>query len=341
MTGSETTGRETNETRPSSPPGLRVVGPTGLADGASVDEPRTLEPPDVTRPTRLRAGDSVGQVVQATIAGSVARLLALDAGVRLGDDAELVHQARVAARRLRSDLRTFGSLLEPEWDALLRSELRWIGDELGVVRDAEVLDDLLRGKVVQLGGPDRAAAGPVLDRLLARRHDARAHLLQSMRSARYAALLDRLVDAARAPRLLPAASAPAAEALPALVAASWTDLRRAIGALAPHPADAALHAVRIRAKRCRYAAEAAAAIVGKRARSFARAVAAVQDVLGAHQDAVVARMWLRDAAAGATGAEAFVLGELAGLVRVDEQATRDAWPAAWKAASRKKLRAWL
>ena len=47
-----------------------------------------------------------GRVIRNALAGSVARLIAHDPGVRLGDDPEDVHQARVAMRRLRSDLRT-------------------------------------------------------------------------------------------------------------------------------------------------------------------------------------------------------------------------------------------
>ena len=40
------------------------------------------------------------------------RLIANDPGVRLGKDPESVHQARVATRRLRSDLRTFRPILD-------------------------------------------------------------------------------------------------------------------------------------------------------------------------------------------------------------------------------------
>ncbi len=52
--------------------------------------------------------------------------------------------------------------------------------------------------------------------------------------------------------------------------------------------DEQLHDLRIRAKRCRYAAEAAAAATGKNAAKFAREVAALQEVLGELHDAVVA-----------------------------------------------------
>ena len=53
-----------------------------------------------------------GDVVRRALSTSVIRLLRHDPGVRLGIDAEDVHQARVATRRLRSDLRTFQPLLD-------------------------------------------------------------------------------------------------------------------------------------------------------------------------------------------------------------------------------------
>jgi CheY-like chemotaxis protein len=59
---------------------------------------------------------------------------------------------------LRSDLRTFRPLLEPDWDAALRDELRWLGAELGAVRDTEVLLGLLREKANRLAPPERRTA---------------------------------------------------------------------------------------------------------------------------------------------------------------------------------------
>jgi CHAD domain-containing protein len=99
-----------------------------------------------------------------------------------------------------------------------------------------------------------------------------------------------------------------------------------------------LHRVRILAKRARYAAEAVLPVFGKRARAFARAMAAVQDVLGEHQDAVVAGEWLR---AHATGTGAFVAGELVAIERRAGEDARDEWPRVWASARRKKLRRWM
>jgi CHAD domain-containing protein len=300
---------------------------------------RALAAPEVSPPTGVGEHSSAGDVVHAAIASSVHRLLVHDPGARLGDDPEQVHQARVATRRLRSDLRTFAPLLDPDWNRELREELKWLGRELGAVRDTEVLLELLRAKAADLGARDAKTADGIIGRLVRRWEDARVELLDAMRSDRYAALLDRLVAAAREPRLADEAARPAVEVLPDLARKPWRHLRRDVEALAEDPPDDQLHAVRIRAKRARYAAEAVAPALGPAVRDFAKAVAKLQDVLGDHQDAVVATQWLRDVAHDTDSPdEEFVAGMLAGFLRPVERETRAAWPKAWKKTLRRRLR---
>jgi CHAD domain-containing protein len=306
--------------------------------------PRATAPPDlvVTAPRHIT---TIPEVVQAAIAASVAKLLERDPGVRLGDDIESVHQARVATRRLRSHLRTFRSLLEPEWTAALREELRWLGSELGAVRDADVQLERLQERADTLTGADHRAALQMVEGLAAQRSDARDELLRALRTPRYVELLDRLVDAAHHPRLalrVAGEDGSDVDVLRGLVRAPWGHLRRAVHELGDDPPDQALHDVRIRAKRARYAAEAVEPVFGKHARQFVERVTRVQDVLGEHQDAVVAATWLREAAAasGDVGV-AFAAGLLAAVEHRAAQDARDAWPAAWHKASDKKLRDWL
>jgi CHAD domain-containing protein len=129
--------------------------------------------------------------------------------------------------------------------------------------------------------------------------------------------------------------------LPRLVRRPWRHLRQAVDALGDDPDDEALHEVRIRSKRLRYAAEAAAPVIGRPAKRLASAVALVQGVLGDLNDAVVAEQWLRQAAKSAAPSTALVAGELITVERGEQQAGRNMWAKPWKAASDKKLRAWL
>ena len=168
-----------------------------------------------------------------------------------------------------------------------------------------------------------------------------------MRSERYLALLDQLVAASQAPKFADAVHDLAiddlaiddldGDELSDFVRKPWRKLRRAVDALGPDSPDHDLHVARIAAKRCRYAAEAVAPALGKEVRTFAKAIADLQDVLGEHQDAVVAGEWLRENSDGA----GFVAGELAATEHFAALAARDQWPAVWKRARRKKLRRWM
>ena len=134
----------------------------------------------------------------------------------------------------------------------------------------------------------------------------------------------------------------AADAVPALVRRPWKRLARAVKELPDVPADEQLHAVRILAKHTRYAAEAAAGVIGKPATVFAKQIAAVQTVLGDHQDACVTEDWLRRAAPKTRSTrEAMVIGQLIGLQRAEAHAKRALWPDVWARASDPALRSWL
>ncbi len=291
--------------------------------------------PDVDRDTTM------SQLVHHAFARSVSQIMRHDSGVRLGDNPEDVHQFRVGIRRLRSDLRTFASLFEPDWVAGLRAELAWVGGEIGSVRDTDVLIDRLRSQAMTLPESDAAAIALLLERLGDQRDRQWTAALDTLRSPRYDALIDALVDTAcRPPFHDNNATGAARKHVVPLVRRQWRRLVSGVNALGDDPPDDALHHVRILAKRCRYAAEATTPSVGKQAARFAAAVADLQTVLGDHQDTVVADAWLRAAAAAAPDI-GVAAGELIAIQRAERARLRESWPEAWKAASAKELRRWL
>jgi len=108
-----------------------------------------MEPSDWPQaPARLPKRPSAADVVRVAIQRDIGRIVAHEPLVRLratiGRDDTAVHQMRVGCRRLRSDMRTFGALLDRPWASKLRSELKWVADGLGAARDAEVLRARLR-----------------------------------------------------------------------------------------------------------------------------------------------------------------------------------------------------
>ncbi len=183
----------------------------------------------------------------------------------------------------------------PPW----RIDLRWLGGAVGAVRDCDVLAGLLRAGVDALAPEDTASATQLLGHLATERNCARDQVLGALRSARYDALLESLVAGAGHVPFARRRDGDrfAARTVVARTRRRWRQLRRAVGDLAAVPTDADLHQVRILAKECRYAAEAAAPVVGPPARRFADAIATVQTVLGDHQDTVIVEAWLRDVVA--------------------------------------------
>ncbi len=299
--------------------------------------PRATAPPEVA-PIVLDNAATIGDLIRHTIAQSVASLMRHDPGVRLGDDVEDVHRARVATRRLRSQLRTFRDSLDPAWTTSLRDELRWLGTNLGTVRDKQVMSQRLRSRSAALPSDDASVIGELADELQNESEEARATLVLDMRSDRYIDLIERLVEASRAPVLIGQGQQPAAMAIPALAHRDWKRLRKSVSRLPQSTADAELHRIRILAKRVRYAAEAARPVTGKPAARLADRAAALQDVLGDHQDSVTTRRWLRQVG---QGMRAFVAGELSALERDAAARDRARWQKTWKKLDRKRLKKWM
>ncbi|MFJ6152908.1 CYTH and CHAD domain-containing protein [Micromonospora profundi] len=307
--------------------------------------------PDLVAPGELPADATAGDVVTEAVRKEVRRLLAHDPLVRLrvpgggGDSA--VHQMRVAIRRLRSDLRTFKPLLRRSWSSPLRAELRWLAEHLGAARDAEVLRARLRrtANADPLSPLDQDAVDRLDKALAKRQRQALAAIDKALRSARYLALVDALVLAARAPRFTRRAAEPAARTLPALVARPWKRLTGPDGVegLDPLGPDDRWHTVRKEAKQARYAVNAVLPAVGKDARRLSRALAQVQDVLGEHQDAAVAAdTWLALAADRPGDHKlAVVAGRLAERERETVRQMRAQFPAAWHRATRRRRTRWL
>lgn len=302
---------------------------------------RASRPAEVVVPD-LGAHPGPDKLARHALAGSVVQLLQQDASVRLGDDEEGVHKFRVATRRLRSDLGTFIDSLDGEQAGWLREELRWLGNEVGRVRDNHVLAGNLQRAIDALPADDVALAQHLLKRLRRQAQNARESMLAALRSERYDLLLDGLVRVAGSGLPLPEdalqrSSKRDAGIMNNLVRKRWRRLADAVDALGDDPPDAALHDVRIKAKRCRYTAEAVTPVAGERAARFAVAVSRLQTVLGDHQDTVVAERWLREAA-DAMPVSRLVAGELIAHQRAERARLRAEWPSVWTTVSAKRLR---
>ncbi|WP_230565965.1 CYTH and CHAD domain-containing protein [Saccharothrix luteola] len=283
-------------------------------------------------------GKSAGDVVLAYLREQADALKQQDPRVRRGED-DAVHQMRVATRRMRSALQAFGTIVERDDTRELTDELKWLAGVLGEARDLEVLRTRFEDHVAGLD--DELVLGPVHAQLT--RHfaplEAAAHeaALAALDSERYFALLDAVDALVAEPPFTPAADARAAKALPDLVDKTYRRLaKRAEGA---HD-DVELHEARKAAKRLRYAVEVSEPRIGKRAKAYRKKVKAVQELLGEHQDGVLARPVLRELGAKAQldGENGFTFGLLHGLETAAAQRVEDRFPAAWRGLGKPKLR---
>lgn len=266
------------------------------------------------------------------------RLVASEPVIVAGDDPEGVHQARVACRRIRSALRTFRPVLDADWADALRGELRDLATELGDIRDAEVLLGRLRRRAED-AGIAAGEADALLQPLVERRSDGRDLLLTRLRSPGHAALRRRLEAAVETPALRPetAGEDPLTLLVP-FVIRDRKRLRRRARRLGSHSPDADLHAFRILVKRTRYSVMVVAPLVGAPAEATAAVLGELQDVLGEHQDAVVAGAWLE---AQSHGPAPFAAGVLCAAERQAARESRARWRRAWRTADRPRVWAWL
>lgn len=300
--------------------------------------PEAVQPPDVDV-TPLPSKPTARQVIESAFASSVTRLMLQLPAARLGTNPEGVHQARVASRRMRSDLKTFEPLLDADWSQRLRVELEWLLDALGAVRDSDVLGAKLSDVADRHPEIDHEAAGRVLAEVQTQHRRNRRRLLRHLNDERTTQLLDHLVAAAADPATLPRADRAARATMPKLVRKRWRRLDRAIRKLGRHPQPSELHAVRILAKRLRYSTEAVAPATRKQAKKFAKGAARIQDALGELNDAAVTRSWLTASAERLDGPAAFAAGQMTQQIAA-EASTQDKH---WRAAhtSMTKRTAWF
>ncbi|GAA3673815.1 CYTH and CHAD domain-containing protein [Nonomuraea antimicrobica] len=294
---------------------------------------KLLEPAPL--PTAPTQPGTTGEIVVDYVAGQVSALLSQDPRVRRAEE-DAVHQMRVAARRLRSALKAFKSVvLDTDH---IQDELRWLGNVLGEARDLEVIRARF-GKELATLAPE-LVTGPIQTRLgsdlLEREQQAYGRIKEALSGDRYYALLDALDGLAAAPALGKAAAKPAQERLRAIAAANWDrvtkryDLAQAIDDLDRR--ELAMHDVRKAAKRARYTAEALQPTLGDDMGKLAKLAEGIQEVLGTYQDGVVAQELLAKEAESAreAGEDTFTYGLLIGVERNAADRAHAEFPKLWK-----------
>lgn len=265
---------------------------------------------EATRPFSTTPKNGAGSVLHTYLLEQVHALTEQDPRVRL-DAHDAVHKMRVATRRMRSVLATYGKLLaDREAIRQLRTELKWLAGVLGEARDAEVMHERLKDMIAK--EPTELVMGPVARRvdieLGAEYKKAHQQVLEALDGHRYFHIIEALETLLARPALTKRGRQPARKVIPRLIQRDVKRLRAAVEEAISHPAGTgdhpALHEARKDAKRLRYAAEAAIPLSRKQASRLVDAAHTMTKVLGDHQDSLVTRTVLRR-----LGAESFLQGE--------------------------------
>lgn len=273
---------------------------TGTSD--LPEEPPTV--PELPAEPGLLPDDTMAEGARKTLWFHFQRMLAHEAGTRLGEDPEALHDMRVATRRMRAALPIFQDYLDMDVVRPYLKGLRRTGRLLGAVRDLDVFYEKTRSYLDTLPAERRSELDPLLEVWRAQRDQARAAMLAYLDSPRYARFVEQFGEFL---------STPGAGALPT-VAAGGEPLPHRLRHVVPVALYRRLaevrafdewltgtnvplsryHQLRIASKGLRYALEYFREILGPTAKSLIDAVKGLQDLLGDMNDAVVACNLLRD-----------------------------------------------
>jgi inorganic triphosphatase YgiF len=290
---------------------------------------------------RLQAQMPVPEAFQAVVFSCLAHLQANERGLLEGDDAEYLHQARVALRRLRSAFSVFSRAFPRPALAEILAELRWLGSNLGPARDWDVFAlETLPGVMAAL--PGDPGAQTLLGRTTELRTAANAAAREAVACTRYTRMLLGLIAVFyRRPWEALADEAAAGERALALPAFAGAVLARRHRKVVKRGRDlagldaTALHALRIDIKKVRYAAEFFSSLYAANAtQAYTDTLARLQSLLGGLNDAAtVERLCerLRPAPESPDRALLEAIGLVRGWAVATARAHLELLPAAWSA----------
>jgi CHAD domain-containing protein len=202
-----------------------------------------------------------------------------------------VHQARVSIRRLRSVLKAFVGLFDPEWSSPMQVELSWYAGVLGEIRDLDVLRSSIATSLDVVG--DEGLQSVLMGRLDRRIEEAQERGALERSTKRYALLVDEIATIGVSAVFESHAKGPAFDALYSELKDTWRDVRRASHDARSDSNNLKLHELRKELKRLQCACEVLGLVAGKPAVKVARAAEATQTKLGVVHDEAVAGEWLK------------------------------------------------
>ncbi len=250
----------------------------------------------------VKEKDVLADVAQKVFRYHCKQMFVNEVGTRVGLDPEYLHDMRVATRRMRSAFGDFKACYQNEDIEFFTTELRWVADVLGQVRDLDVQITDLHDIEQQLD-IDEDEFASILSLLEFRRQEARQSMLVELSSQRYASFVEKYkefiernpVRNLRAIGATVSAKTKAAEAARELLALRTEKVFKRGKKAVKNLCDERLHRLRIQCKKLRYLAEFfRTALNEELATSFIAHLIGLQDLIGEQHDSVVAIDRLQD-----------------------------------------------
>jgi inorganic triphosphatase YgiF len=248
--------------------------------------------PAKARDVVLEPGMAPARAARALAGATLEQIQANEAGVLAREDPEYLHQLRVGFRRLRSALKVFRRWAEVPEE--MHAELRWISGLTAPARDWDVLATATLPSMLAAYGEERTSRS-VRARVGTRRKAAHAALAEALGSPRYARLMLALARWLSEPPPVPDPSAGTLVAFASKVVARRHRRLLADAQRLSSLTDEERHALRLDAKRLRYALDGMASLFRpKRVEAHLAALGEIQDDLGRANDAAVAQRLLSE-----------------------------------------------
>ncbi|MCX6028336.1 MAG: CHAD domain-containing protein [Chloroflexi bacterium] len=280
---------------------LPAPAATPASPTAAVAEPVQPVPPAIPP---IQPDEPMSEAGRKVLYLHFAKMLANEAGTRLGENIEALHDMRVATRRMRAASQLFAPHFDADHLRPLEKGLRRTGRTLGAVRDLDVLLDKARAYAATLPPELAPTFEPLLVEWETRREIARRQMLEYLDGRAYRQFATGFqafvaTPGAGALPLPPGAPVPyqVRHIVPRLILAHYEAVR-AFETVIPGAPLPTMHALRIECKGLRYALEFFRDVLGPGTPDLIKQVVTLQDLLGELQDACVAEGLLAEFLAG-------------------------------------------
>ena len=283
-----------------------------------------ISPPLKAQPVQLVAEMSVSEALRTIIWNCLSHLHRNEAGMLEGSDIEYLHQMRVALRRQRSALSIFSKAFSKAAFAPMAQELKCLAVQFGPARDWDVFvtETLATVCAAFSGHPGMLALQEKCEQLRRNHNDGARNAVESRHYTELMLMLGAWLSAKHwlAQPDLPVSDDPAGtgsgmpvkEFAGTLLARRHRQLKK-YGKKLTNLSVPELHALRIIAKKQRYASEFFAGLFPcKETKRYILSLSMLQDILGAMNDSAIAERLLSEVPIARDGNDEY---EAVGIIR--------------------------